>query len=1107
MKQLFVCVVLLLAMVNLAAMDFYSAGNGNWFDPLTWVGGYAIPGSEDDVYILSGHTVNLDGASSITVNNLTISSQDAPAVLSGPYAMGCTIYVNESVNLLGIGHQATLCPGDYGLMFVQLGEDMAISGNALFSAERTTLTANSPDITNNKAQLGFYGNPQVSTIFDTQSADDIIEVATNISFPNGYSYGFENARLDMWDNIGFANCHFSNCTFNPRNENCQNTLFNCHLYSCTADLTMFFSGPVAMMDNGNVFYNLNLLDGGSLWGNFGSNSSVEINNNLTTQTNTLVSPGDYGNLDIFLAGDLSIGGLFYPTNLIFDGARDLSDPQEINQVFTALVRSNFSNLNSTLRLVSFLQFESLCQFYPGTLYLNNQELINAQLNNAVIPDGGYLSSCILDNNVFNGNMTCANCTIVGTSNAFNTFLVVNGSLLGSYGTSNSISVELGLTANAGSIIAPGDYGLFDIHLRGNFGAYGLETQFSPSNLYLDSPSDQYLTADGVTINANIIVTNTQELYLGSDLVFNVSRDKHFISYADPPTVVFLENHMLRNAILDGGYFRSGTLADVVLYSVKAQDVSLNMSVTLGNNGNTFHGQVINNAWLSGAYGTSSEFTSYGSFSNYNFVSAGEYGTMDAYCYGNVTDIYEYPNTWMGILHLRGTEPRHLNFREDIPIVADNNADFHLTGENVLSTFTIQDGSTITVDPGASLILSWHDDWYSGNLVMNGSFYNTRDLSLSEAQFHDLRFIPTALTGDYGTLTIVHSIISPANLPDNTGEYWNSYTMGNLTTITGVLVLHYRGEAYTNYRLYVSLDDGLTWTPHMGGSINDMEHNTISLDSVTLSPNMRFAISSVYDQWLSGTCTPVWNTITPLKPHFDWPDLHGGTAYHIEISNDEWLSVCYYGDVVSVSECDIAYALAPGTTYWWKVYATSSVLGDVSSRGYQTFTTRNAITCNLPASSAYLPGENIAFYLPAYIQNLLPGEALEVYAYSSAHLQVEYVSGTIIIIPQPGWTGSENIDLQIGDGFTILSPSINIVVLGTPVITNYSKVEAFGHIFNHFEWNSIPGATFYWIYSSDTPDGPWQICGWSSNNNFEMEQQGQQKFFMITANTGEMPRSR
>lgn len=1110
MKHLVLLLFFSLILLHLSAAQFYSVTSGDWFDPVTWGMSSDIPGWNDDVFIRDGHTVELVGASSVYINSLYIETTAQPAVLKGPWGLACQLYIADDLLVSGNSAPANLIPGDYGYLNVELGGNLSFNGAYLYQVNRTTFTALSPDISDRRAQLNAYGTGQIQTIFDTSESAVMLEVSSSVSLPEGFAYGFENSRLDPWSNTGFTNCYFSNCTLSARNSTAQNTFNNCHMYSCTANETMYFNGPVAMMDNGNTFTNLTLLNGGSLWGNWGSGSMVNITNNLLTQNGSLVSAGEYGTLTIYLGGDLNVGGQFFPTELYFIGARTEANPQMLTQGPYADVICTTTNSGSTLRLATDFDFNPLLSYiYPGAMYMNNHKLSHAVINSGQMYDEGSLSDCYLNTTEFHGHMTLMRCCINDNNVIFHDDLTLTGGLTGAYGSEIAFTVQGNMYMQNGSL-CPGEYGLLNIHLGGNLSLIqppGATIGFAPTNVYLDGPlSYQAISAAGITLNTNLVAVTPQDVAFLTDISFTPGFNNHVASSSSFRTNFLLSGGVLSNAILDGGNYIWGNLSEVTMHGINGTNLTLGGHVTLADNDNVFYGNTTNNAWLQGAYGTGSTVTFRGNVYNGNFVIPGEWGTLDSYCYGSVGDDSMYPNTWQGTLHLRGTTSRQINFSESIPIVVDDNADFSLTGNNVISSFTIEAGSTLTVPAGAALYMGNIGDYYSGNLVMNGTFGNTRDLTLTDAVYHDLVFHPIILDGGSGTLSVTHNASSPEHLPSSTGEFWSLNNTGSYTTITGSLELHYRGENVYNLRVFYSLDNGDHWSIYSGEIYNDPSNQIMSITTITLEPHMLLAISSLYEDWTRGTFSPENTYDSPLRPHFDWPDLPGGATYHIEISNDDWLSVCYYGSVVSASEYDAEWALAPGTTYRWKVYAISPYLGDIVSWDSYSFHTRAAMTCSLPASSAYLPGDAIMFYMPAFIQNLLLGEPFVVTPYSSAHLQATYMDGTLVITPAPGWTGAETIDLQIADDFTVLNPSLSIVVLGNPANLQLEITQMGSVMSDILSWTAVPGASYYAIYTSSTPEGPWSFSAWAVDNSIVLTQCQHPCFYQVTARTGELPRA-
>ncbi len=1108
MKQSSLILFFFLVLLPLCAENFYSVSSGSWFDSATWNQSGNIPGANDNVYIGSGHSVELVGASSVYVNSLVITGLDLPSALVGPYNMDCVIYITENLDMLSSPGSASLIPGDYGTLRVELGHDLLLDGQCLYQAQRTTFTALEDPITR-RAQLNVIGSPQINTIFDTSETAVMIEVSSSITFPEGFAYGFENARIDLWDTIGLSNCYFNNCYLAPRNNTCINTLNNCHLYGCTTTETMYLSGPVALMDNNNVFNNLNIMNGGSLWGNWGTGSSVMIDNDLTTQNGSLVAAGEYGTLSVYLRGNLSVGGQFFPTELVFIGSRPDTNPQVISRGAGADVQCTVSNSGSTLRLGSDFEFNALLSyFYPGQLFMDNHTLSNAVVCNGQIYNSGTLTNCYLSSTDFWDNVTMQNCVINDNSVVCHGDLNLDGGLAGAYGADTDFSILGNLIVTNGNIV-PGDYALFNIHLTGNLDIHqddGHTIGFAPSKLILESTAAQTLSVVGTTLNCNVQVVGFQPILLESDITFAYSEQYRLVADSNPTTVFMLQTHTIQNATLEGGIYTYGGLGQVKVYGINGIDVVLTGTVVLMDNASSFAGETSNCATLEGTYGADCILHIYGSFNNSNMVAPGSFGTLNVYCHGSLYDRQSDPGTWQGALHLVGTEARNIIMTEPISIMVDDNASFSLTGQNLISSFTIESGSSVTVASEATLSMANLNDWYTGELINNGSLSNSRSIFSEDAVYHGVVFCPGEAYNGSQELYVMHIMAEPANLPSNSGERWvfshNQYS----DTLQGNLVFNYHREMSSGLSLYCSYDYGVHWTLYEGNTFLDPGTHTFTAYNVNIGYTVYYALSTCYSDWTNSIgFTPDNSSATPLLAHFDWPDLYGGTAYLIEISNDDWQSVCYFGDVVSVSEYTLNYALAPSTTYRWKVYATSQYLGDVVSLDTYMFHTRAAMTCSLPSSSAYLPGDPISFYMPAFIHNLVAGETITVTPYSSANLQAVYAENVLTITPATDWTGSENIDLQIADDYSVLNLSLNIIVLGKPANLQISTTEIDEVTFSNLSWDEVPGATYYSIFFADAPEGPWNMCAWTVDEEISLPQVTNLMFYHIKACTGALPR--
>jgi len=1280
MKQLGFSFVFILVCSLLPATVFHSQSSGNWYDASVWGTASAIPGPEDDVIIHGDHTIYADYYNQLSIRSLEIRYDGyTPGCLVGNSYDNLTLYVQKNVQIASYSGYPSILPGGGNEINLQLGGDFTMTGGGLYDVGNTLFTALDPVVVDNRVQLGVSGNPNLYTVFSTLNPSILLEVMTDITFPPSLEYGITGASLDLWPDVGFQNGVFNQCTFMPRTEIYVNSLANCHLYGCHSNYVLYLDGAVAMMDNYNVFNDLHILGSGCLWGNYNTASSVTVNGNLSTAVNSIVSAGSGGSLDLYVKGNLQIGGSFMGNTVYFDGGRDASNPQLFGRGGGSTVQGTFVNTNSTVGLNSNFYFDfSPNQFYAGALMLQGYTLSQVALTGATIIDSGTLAGCdlswvtcladinfnncyledsnnicladlsvnqtltdgnpadislrvvgdlivnpgasiqrtgfydlsiVLDGDLYNyGSITDVPITFNGVSSqrltwnasssfdadlacygtrlvlnpAANSALDLNGHdfrgesevvvvllqdtwiqnasfvnlafeeeyefqsftldlanilmLECQFSTPVRISqdciVNLGtgfgglLTVSAdleamgfANIVMPvrhlnvdggslnqGDYGHLTVDLSGNLNAFsgsGRVSQLSFDTLNLVGTEPQFIMAE-VPLDCDLQVWNCPNVTLLQSLILANRVTRHFYGSSAPGAVVNLNGYYLSGGLISGGSYQNGFISYCTLETVVMTDVWIGGPVVLGDDFCRFEGSTRNYSTICGLDNSASRFYCYGDIVNYSTVTAGPGGTLDAYLCGNVRDNAGDITNWNASVHLVGTQDRNLMIGDANSVSVDNSAAFSLLEYNILPSFNIEPGSTLTVPSGSTLALYHANDWYGGNLVMNGTFSNRRLLELAPQVFHGLSLDPLVDPPDGASMVVSHMISEPANLPNSTGEYWSAILF-ETGSLNANLQIHYRGAYDPNQRLYYSIDNGNSWAPVYAPSQNDPGTNTLGVAGFQLPGECWLAISTLYDAWANDPgWTPEPNAVLALQPTFSWPAFYAAGAYRLDISSDNWQSIAYTSGTIDQTSHTLAYPLAPGTVYQWKVSVTSNYLGDLSSDGTRGFQTRPAMVCTLPSIAAYLPGDPIAYYLPAFIQNLLPGESFSVTPYSSASLSASYQDGLLTITPLDGWTGVETIDMQIADSFTVLNPSLQITVLGKPSGLTVTHLEQDGNHFSDLAWNAVPGATHYRIYATDNPLGPWNLCGWSSNPFISLQQHAPHGFYLVRAHTGEVP---
>ncbi len=142
---------ILVFMPTMYAANFYSGGTGNW-NAIQWysdgsrtipVGG--IPGSTDDVFIGSGHTVTLNG--NRTVNTITVNDDGSGGQLTGNSTLTISAGLGSSIS----GATAICTPQN---LTIQNGADLTLSNGASLtvgSGTSGTFTINNGTFTMNNA--------------------------------------------------------------------------------------------------------------------------------------------------------------------------------------------------------------------------------------------------------------------------------------------------------------------------------------------------------------------------------------------------------------------------------------------------------------------------------------------------------------------------------------------------------------------------------------------------------------------------------------------------------------------------------------------------------------------------------------------------------------------------------------------------------------------------------------------------------------------------------------------------------------------------------------------------------------------------------------------
>ncbi len=608
----------------------------------------------------------------------------------------------------------------------------------------------------------------------------------------------------------------------------------------------------------------------------------------------------------------------------------------------------------------------------------------------------------------------------------------------------------------------------------------------------------------VPVNSDLVLHDTNNIVLNS----NINLGTKNITM-DSGNIIYLDNHALSSVLsITGGSVSGGTVDSLGLATnVAFNDITITDAV-LGGTLNRFTGTTVIQSLLQGEADTTVSFTASGSFTNNGGIGAMGSGSMNAFIYGSATN--SASGIWDSTIHLRGTQARNLVLPVDVSILMDGNesegfADFELTGDNTLGNVIINEGNSMTVPAGATLRMYEPGDWYFGNLIMNGTFINGAYPLAYVQLFHHMWLTPAENYQETGMITVTHNIMEPTTLPNNTGEYWIIHQENANPGMLADCTLRFRGAFSDSLALYISSDDGISWSRYLGATELIRDNGTINVTSLPITQNMRLAVSTVYGSWIfAGNFLPGSTPPQPLRPTFSWTALPGAIGYHIVIAEDpDMLSVVYESPNYEETSLTIPVYLAPNTIYYWKVVASSTYLGEMSS-DTMPFTTRPEIGNSLPTEIALLPSETRTYYLPAFVSNLLPGEELLYNTTPSDHIGMSIEDNQLTLTPITDWFGQEMVNLVISDGYTNLSIDMEVIILGTPYEMTITHVFGEGYNEMHLTWTGIPGADYYLVYGATDPNGIWNQIGWSQDTDYVYSISEDFQFFYVKAATGELP---
>jgi len=1026
--------------------------------------------------------------------------------LWGNYGVPGSTSISGDLTMTG---QASLSPGDYGTLDIYLGGDLRIDNamNAVYAAGNTYFTGGRPP---EDPQVIYAEGYTFQGNFN--NLNSALRLDSSVRFSNLNAYAFYPGNIDV-QSFAIVNAQLNYGVLTGSADNPMQ-INGCYLTSCV------FSQKVRLIDctvadNFNLFYQETRVQG-SLRGDYGEANEIVFLGRLIVLPDATVSPGDYGELNLKLYGGI-INHSTVTAYTVFEASAESVLTFGVNSVF-----HNIQNNSPVLVLdpMTMPQPWLLMNNYtinsaPGcSLLLRNGILINsANLSNCTFAVEDQACDLILEqvgltNCTFNLPVYLNSNAILDDSNtSFNNGLnIIAGTLTGTYGAHCSFNVS-NLQTTGGNIV-PGDYGTLDVRLTGDL--YILNTAptaaLSASSVSFCGSGGQSVYIPYSICNANLNMNGGQALNFMSGVTFEPSGLKAINSYGAGVNQFNLNGYQLSNANLGGGTYSNGTLRDCSLYYNNCSEITIAGVCTLGNNEVVFTTPATITGALRGNSNYDSEVLFQSDLNLDGSLVPGDFGSLTVYAQGNITKASGA--VLQGELLLAGSGQRTLVLpflSSQMPFVdirTDENAHVELIGQNSMPEFEVASTSTFIVSPGAVLTINISGMYYSGNLVMRGALINYTHLSDSHHVYHnlDLTLFETYTYAEL--LKGTHSMVDIANLENDTQEVWGVQTLYPVAPMYGNLVFDYNQARPANLRLFLSFDEGSSWEMFGGSQIQNEADGTFQASNVPL--NAFYALATPANTWGDDDLLAPVSGPTILRPLFSWNPIGGGVAYSVAISTEPDFSSLYtMSPAVPDTSFQFDFAFPPDTQYWWKVNATSTIYGDVSSLA-ASFSTRGAMGCSLPGNADYNPGDTMSFYLPAFIQNLLAGETFEVSLFGSENLQLAYETEVLTITATPGWTGQEEIGINLFDGYTLLSPHILVTVLGTPQNLTCRREFDAGTEYDVIGFDAVPGATFYLLYVSETPDGPWTANVWAVANEIWNPFPGDVKFYKVTAHTGSLP---
>lgn len=601
-----------------------------------------------------------------------------------------------------------------------------------------------------------------------------------------------------------------------------------------------------------------------------------------------VSPGWSGELYLTLGQGFSNHGSTTADLITFSG----SEPQYLNWSEGSVFA--FDIVNQCPELV--LMGSSVVNANNKTWNLGTctlaipQQLSFVNLTNSTFGGGFglYLDSAILSNVQFAVPVTVqeGGVYVTGTGVSFAAELTLLGLLAGENWADNSIYCEGNLIVSGGSL---------------NDGYSGRMTAF--------------LDADLIVYNGDVVLYN---LVFGTGPLHQIAQynsGSHFSFIADTQSgqtlklltdlevganslfrlnggILDLNSHQLTLARLNGGNAQSGSLFACNLAGMQLTDITFYDTNSLEDNNCVASGSLTVQGALVSMNWEAAQFTVLGSIANNGLLSGGYGGTLTLFCHKDISN----NGTWEADTRLRGTASRNLSLNTPSHLITiDSSSQFSLSGINLLSSFTVETGSAITVSPGSGLSFVNPDDFYTanqngyGSVIDHGYLSNLRFVNgLNPLDYYGLRLTPfTAMAGDYTAVDVSHVYgESPDGIEDTYLEYWSVTPHGQSQIQSGSLCFTHSPDPYrvieASLELYYRQPGQSVWQLYTGGySYSTLEHS-YTADDIPVGGEYVFVVGSLAAP--ENLSLNLQDTPEGKKPSLQWSIVPGASYYRILCSD-------------------------------------------------------------------------------------------------------------------------------------------------------------------------------------------------------------------------------